>query len=155
MNTSPAIPSLIIGTGTLSRLEIQIGEIETYYPSVEIHISIDDHWIHVQQQAVWIDRKDLAVFVAQLQAWSQTRESAARLTSMSPDAFTLELHPHGRAKNVRVRYSLQTMDPDAWRPFIHTISGSFDLNMDYILQLVNDMQQIFMTLDHVWGGSLE
>jgi len=42
-----------------------------------------------------------------------------------------------------------------WRPFIHTISGSFDLNMDYILQLVNDMQQIFMTLDHVWGGSLE
>jgi hypothetical protein len=152
MDTSTTVLSLTIGTGTRSHLQIQFGDIETYYPSVEISISIEDQWIHIQQWAVWIDRKDLMVFVSQLQAWSQSRETGARLASMSPDAFTLELQLHGRAKNVRVQYGLQTIAPDTWGPLIHGVSGSFDLNMEYVLQLIHDTQRIFTVLEQAWGS---
>ncbi|HEY1013440.1 MAG TPA: hypothetical protein VGE07_12095 [Herpetosiphonaceae bacterium] len=145
------IPPLIVGTGTQSRIEIRMGEIERYSPSVHAQVSIMDRWIHVQHQQVWLDRTALKQFVDQVGAWARLRESGARLEGMSPEAFTLDFDLQGQARNIRVRYSLQTIAPDAWGPIIHAVSGTFDLNMEYLLLLIDDVRQMFMQLERAWA----
>jgi hypothetical protein len=147
-----AIAPVIVGLGTPSRLEIHMGEIETYYPSVHAQIGITDRWIQVHHQQVWLDRAGLKRFVDQVSTWAYAREIEAHLEGMSPKDFTLDLDLHGQARNVRVRYTLQTMVPDAWGPITHTVSGVFDLNMEYMLQLIDDVKRMFMQLEHEWAS---
>ncbi|MBM7845465.1 hypothetical protein [Herpetosiphon giganteus] len=143
------IKPLIIGLGTTQRLGLHFVELDLREQRVLVHIRIKDRWLQVDHFDCWFNRATLKRFAEQLRPWLTLRTHDAELNSdfayMEVNNFRLKLQVQGRSGDIQVVYALNSVDHVSIEA-----AGDFAFNNDFLLQLIDDVQQINALFDQVW-----
>ncbi|WP_110515923.1 hypothetical protein [Herpetosiphon llansteffanensis] len=144
------IKPLLIGLGTAQRLGLHFVALDLREQCVLVRIRIKDRWLQVDHFDCWFNRATLKRFAEQLRPWLTLRTYDAELNSdfayMEVNNFRLQLQVQGRSGDIQVIYALNSADHDRIEA-----AGNFWFNNDFLLQLIDDTQQINALFDQIWN----
>ncbi|MFD3163754.1 hypothetical protein [Herpetosiphon sp. NSE202] len=144
------IKPLIIGLGTTQRLSLHFVELDLPNQMVLVRLNIKDRWLQVDHFDCWFNRATLKRFAEQLRPWLTLRTHDAELNSdfayMKVNNFRLKLQVQGRSGEIQVVYALNSVDHVSIEA-----GGDFAFNNDFLLQLIEDVQQINALFDQIWN----
>lgn len=124
-----------------SSLTMTIVDTETYYPSAQIAIEIDDDGFQGRDRSVWVTDTDLLAFIRDLAALDLARKGECTLVSMSPGEFELVLK-YPNATQLLLTYCLRKASHIASNsPCVHhSVTGGFLLDPSRLPQYLSDFQ---------------
>ncbi len=110
--------------------------------SVRARVTVQLLSFYGSHSGVWLLGHDLDDFVAQLRKLVDTRKETARLESMDPSEFQLELRPIDRVGHYEASVRLGTYQysgPTYWQT---TLSGGFEIAPDQLPHILLAVEEL-------------
>lgn len=124
--------------GTEASVELSLVEVEPHRGDFCFSIAVSSNGFAGSNESVWIDRDEFLTFLQDARTLERTRRGTAVLNSMSPEVLKFELRTIDAAGHLAVFGQLgRWIVPQ----FQHSIQFGFDLNADFISQMVDELEE--------------